>query len=1018
MITKESLNNLTLQQRNEAEQLFSRALQSAKANDYVTAAKYYKQALEYGHPGAQNNLGNQYKNGRGVNKDPQEAVRLFTLSAKQGNVFGMRNLATCYMDGIGVDADFDLAIDWLETAAEQKDNLACAMLAKAYDNWNHKDEEKKIFWHKKAAEYGNADSMFALGEYYGKKGDNQDLSLASTYYDNAAKNGTPEMKLKVAKAFDMPSYGNEPALNLEKAKYWYNELLTCDNDNIVLDAAKGLDEMCDWGGTVRRPALDINKAYMTYRTLAMKGNKSACSLAAYCSEVGKGTNPNTDIAIMFYEKAREFDKVAWCKKKKSGNLKDQVYEANVENVMPEKILDPYSHGKEYYRGSVDLDLAEYNGLFYFIKGKYNVGTFLCASDKEGDNVKIVSEIPEEYAYASIHINCTGIYLYYTQDNDRLFVLHLDHSGNKISECRDEYDGGYEDGHSVNNVYFYGNDAFYTYEHNVNDEEKCVIKCMHIDTGIIDVIYERASSISRLYATDGYLIFNARYSNEDCEQSWADGWMLLNISTNDIECISNPYCSPENVLDNPSYYDSESFEYNENYDFDRRIVSFDLSRKIFWIERIVLEGDDSAHLHQVKYWEPRNLWGNRDELVSGMPVWRITKDSTHSSREYFDGVIHYWDEGYHTFKSSNKYGQIFDWSEGNGGHGVCDRYKIVGGYLFLNVAAYDEEQYLLTVGVSSPIRKSWFENELSQSIIDEFRNPEKPFELGESAEEPKMENSEFKWDSEDKPAFDLVEEEKSLEQEKSSDNIFEVLPFQSDIKLCDFRNNADRFTGARDTLISFRKSLDEKWDYNAFVGILLSVKGPKHGDKACSNLAIGQGDNFKSTKTRLTYWGLQDIFEKYKGKKYNHEVTVCEVEDEIIQIAPTLSEIRDFFDETVIRKMCDGTFEILPDSSSDVHFQKNSDTGEASEQDLFVIKTIGDTDVKYNICTLGAKFHVGFGVPVTVKINDCVYSFNMHKTAKGRIDGMKRLYAENGIELGTVLKATYNAKNQEIILEVQ
>ena len=143
-----------------------------------------------------------------------------------------------------------------------------------------------------------------------------------------------------------------------------------------------------------------------------------------------------------------------------------------------------------------------------------------------------------------------------------------------------------------------------------------------------------------------------------------------------------------------------------------------------------------------------------------------------------------------------------------------------------------------------------------------------------------------------------------------------------------------------------------------------------------------------------------------------------MEDEIIQIAPSLSEIREFFDKTVIRKMCDGSFEILQDGSSDVNFPKNNDTGEASEQDLFVIKTIGDTDVKYNICTLGAKFHVGFGVPVTVKINDCVYSFNMHKTAKGRIDGMKKLYAENGIELGTVLKAKYNAKNQEIIFEIQ
>lgn len=1012
----EPMKNLSQQQKNYVEQLFSRALQSAKANDYVTAAQYYKQAAEYGHPGAQNNLGNLYRNGQGVDKNLQEAVRLFMLSAKQGSVFGMRNIASCYMDGIGVDVDFDMAVDWLETAAEQKDNLACAMLAKAYDKWNHEDEEKKIFWHKKAAEYGNADSMFILGEYYGKKGDNQDLSLASTYYDNAAKNGTLDMKLKVAKAFDMPSYSDGEAINLEKAKYWYNELLTCGNDNIVLDAAIGLDEMSDWDGTVRRLALDINKAYMTYRMLAMRGNKSACSLAAYCSEVGKGTNPNIDIAIIFYEKAGEFDKVAWCKKKKNGKLKDQIYEANVENVMSERILDPYSHGKEYYRKNVDLNLAEYNDLFYFIKSKYDVGTFLCSSDKEGNNIKIVSEIPDEYDYASIHINCTGIYLYSTWDDDRLLVLHLNHDGTRISECREEYEGGYEDEHCVSNVYFYGNDVFYTYKHNGDDKDSCIVKCMHIDTGIIDVLYERASSISRLYATDGYLIFNAGYSNEDCEQSWAEGWMLLNILTNDIECISNPYCSPENVLDNPSYYDSESFEYNENHNFDRRIVSFDLSRKIFWIERTVLEGDDSAHLHQVKYWEPRSLWGNRDELVASMPVWRITKDSKYNSREYFDGVIHYWDEGYYTFKSSSKYGQIFDWSTGNGGHGVCEQYKIVGGYLFLNVAAYDEEQYPLTVGVSSPIRKSWFANELPQSVIDDFRNSEKSSELDESIKETKKED--FNSNSEGEPSFDLFKEEKNLEQENSSDNFFNEFSFQSDIKLCDFRVNAERFTGAKDALISYRKSLDEKWDYNAFVGILLSVKGPKHRDIACSNLAIGQGDNFKSTEKRLAYWGLLDIYEKYRGKKYNHEVTVSEVEDEIIQIAPALSEIRVFFDETVIKKMCDGSFGMLEDNSFTTITPNDISASETSEQDLYVVKTIGDTDIKYNICTFGAKFHIGFGVPITIKINDYVYSFNMHKTVKGRIDGMKKLYAENHVELGTVLKATYNAKKQEIILKIQ
>ncbi len=98
---EDSMKNLSPQQRQEADQLFSRALQCAKNNDMVGAANYYRQSADMSHPGAQNNLGNQYKNGRGVNKDPQEAVRLFTLSARQGNVFGMRNLASCYLDGIG-----------------------------------------------------------------------------------------------------------------------------------------------------------------------------------------------------------------------------------------------------------------------------------------------------------------------------------------------------------------------------------------------------------------------------------------------------------------------------------------------------------------------------------------------------------------------------------------------------------------------------------------------------------------------------------------------------------------------------------------------------------------------------------------------------------------------------------------------------------------------------------------------------------------------------------------------------
>ena len=69
-----------------------------------------------------------------------------------------------------------------------------------------------------------------------------------------------------------------------------------------------------------------------------------------------------------------------------------------------------------------------------------------------------------------------------------------------------------------------------------------------------------------------------------------------------------------------------------------------------------------------------------------------------------------------------------------------------------------------------------------------------------------------------------------------------------------------------------------------------------------------------------------------------------------------------------------------------------------QADLVVEKEIRNTDVKYNICTFGSKFHIGFGVSVTIKINGKEYSAKSHKTAKGRIDGMKKLYFENGITL--------------------
>lgn len=849
----EAMIDLSPEQKIEADQLFSKALQSAKNNDYFSAAKLYGKAASYGHPGAQNNLANQYKSGRGITKDLSKAFDLFLESAQHGNTVAMRNLSICYMDGSGTEANFDVAVEWLETAADKGDNLACVMLAKTYDNWNHKDEEKKIFWHKRAAELGNSDSMLFLGEYYKKAGDKQDLSLAKQYLEKAALTGNSDMKLKVAKAFDIPSWGNEIALSLDRAFYWYNEVVSCGDDKQKFEAAKGLDGQFTHEGELRRVAFNPAKAYMTYRTLGMSGNKEACALAAYCSEIGNGTDPKIDIAIMLYEKAGYKAQAEWCKKKKSGKLEDEVYIKHLLYEMPELEKNLHSSNSEYYNGDVYSKVAEYNGRMYYIRSSYNEYTYLCSSDLEGENIIILTDINSDFGYAYVHANETGIYLYYTGDYGSLWVLHYSYEGILISECKE----GYEAGHSVSHLYFYDNDLYYVYNKDYMDESICLIKCMHIDKKQIKVLYEKATSISKLYATADDLIFLARYENDECEELWVDGWMILNIDSGLVECISNPFCNPECVIDDPEIYGYENPRYNDQCNYDRNIVFFDLNRLVFWTCRYAMEGDDSKHLKRIEYWEPHYFKGDRDSVVGDLPIWKMDSSYSSVNREYFDGIHHYYSEGYYVFKSSDKYGNIYDWSTGNGGHGVCDDYRVIGDYLYLNVAAYDEEQYPLTIDVGTPIRKSWFDKALPHDAIERFKNNEIP-----------------------------------------------------------------------------------------------------------------------------TSYEIKEDMDIFAASGYDEAALVELDKPDVVEI---------------------------PTVGIDSHMEETKAT-------LEVEKEIGNTDVKYNICTFGSKFHVGFGVTVTIRINGKMYSAKSHKTAKGRIDGMKKLYSENGIVLGDRLKATYIAESSEILLE--
>ena len=125
---------------------------------------------------------------------------------------------------------------------------------------------------------------------------------------------------------------------------------------------------------------------------------------------------------------------------------------------------------------------------------------------------------------------------------------------------------------------------------------------------------------------------------------------------------------------------------------------------------------------------------------------------------------------------------------------------------------------------------------------------------------------------------------------------------SQMTLAEFRHKAPNMVGFREELLAYRKSLSNSWDYNAYVGILLGVGGPKHGDAACQNFAIGQGDNGNNTKKTLEARGLMSVFEKYKGKKIDASVKLADVEQEICWLVPKYETIRQKLKKDVFCKI--------------------------------------------------------------------------------------------------------------------
>jgi TPR repeat protein len=112
---------------------FNDGYDAYQKGDYKTAFSEWKSSAEQGEARAQYNLGWMYEKGKGVLKDPKQAVKWYRKGAEQGHSKAQYNLGLMYINGTGILKDLGKAKHWINKAYEGGDAEASKL---AKENWD------------------------------------------------------------------------------------------------------------------------------------------------------------------------------------------------------------------------------------------------------------------------------------------------------------------------------------------------------------------------------------------------------------------------------------------------------------------------------------------------------------------------------------------------------------------------------------------------------------------------------------------------------------------------------------------------------------------------------------------------------------------------------------------------------------------------------------------------------------------------------------------------------------------
>ena len=252
-----------------------------------------RESAEYGDLDSQIELGVIYETGKGVPKDYSKAVDWYLRAAKQKSDKAILKVVNLTIDN---NLDPSKCLDLISEVADQENLKAQCWLASMYKcglgSIIPKDPDVAFWWYMRAAQQGDSQSQFIVGENY-EKGETveEDLDEACEWYKRAAKQGNFEAQKRIADIlFQNGDY--------KEALFWLEQVA----DSGDADAQFKLGELFHRGQIVD---YDFKNAEKWYLAAEKNGHASAAYKLGNLYEESSDSPKGYSVALSFYKKAAE-----------------------------------------------------------------------------------------------------------------------------------------------------------------------------------------------------------------------------------------------------------------------------------------------------------------------------------------------------------------------------------------------------------------------------------------------------------------------------------------------------------------------------------------------------------------------------------------------------------------------------------------------------------------------------------------------------------------------------------------